>query len=69
MSQEDILNILEKEKEPLTAREIMERCNLSIASVVRNLKSLCKHDEINVKMVKIKGFVVHRKYTRKEDES
>jgi DNA-binding MarR family transcriptional regulator len=67
MSQGDILNILEKEKEPLSAQEIKEKSNLSIASVVRNIKSLCKHNEIDVFTVKIKGFVTHRKYWRKDE--
>lgn len=66
MSQEVVVTILEKEGKPLSAREIHERSDLSIASIIRNLNSLCKRKEVIYKEERLKGFITIKRYWIRE---
>lgn len=46
MSQDDIIKILEKKKEPLTSRELSEYLNITQKTIIRTLKKLLKYKEI-----------------------
>lgn len=63
MSQDEVVKILEKEDRPLTAREIHEKSDLSIASIINNLNRLCKHSEVIFIKEKLKGFITIKRYT------
>ena len=46
MTQQEIIDLLKKEKKPLTAREISKKLNKSISSITSNLLRLKKYNEI-----------------------
>ena len=46
MSQGDILDLLEKEKKPLSAKEIAEKLNLSTSTIGHALRRLRDHNEV-----------------------
>jgi hypothetical protein len=48
MSQEEVVELLEKVKKPLSAREISEALDIAFALVSCNIKKLVKANEIKI---------------------
>jgi predicted Zn-ribbon and HTH transcriptional regulator len=46
MSQEDIIDMLKKKKEPLTSKELAEYLNIRQENIITNLKKLLKYKEV-----------------------
>lgn len=48
MSQEEVIDLLEKVKKPMSAREISEALDIAFALVSCNIKKLVKANEIKI---------------------
>lgn len=46
MSQDDIIKLLEKKKTPLTSRELAEYLEIRQETIIKTLKKLLKHNEV-----------------------
>ena len=54
MSQEDIINVLRKKKEPLTSKELSEYIDVRIETIGKTLKKLVKHKEVIARKISAK---------------
>lgn len=53
MGQHEIIQVLKKRKEPLTAREIAEECGVNKANISSNLQGLIRHRMIKREIVRL----------------
>jgi len=54
MSQQKVINLLEKLEKPITSKDISKKLNLSIGSIRNNIHKLIKHQEIKSVIIPLK---------------